>query len=125
MARYDVGGSLDDAFGSFGKVTTGFVDPYPHYTEWGATAVTVQPDGKIIAAGFGQWPDFFGGLPMPALARYLGANQQSPLASLSIAPTSLASGDAATGTVRLAATQISGSRSPLISRCAASTVLLE
>jgi uncharacterized delta-60 repeat protein len=105
LARYDAGGSLDFTFGSLGKVTTGF--DFPNYTEWEVRAITVQPDGKIIAAGFGQWPGIVGG-PMPAMARYLpGADQHSPLASLSIAPTSVISGEAATGTVTLAVAQTS------------------
>jgi uncharacterized delta-60 repeat protein len=45
LARYDTDGSLDTTFGTNGKVTTGFSD--------GAftTAVAVQSDGKIVAAG--------------------------------------------------------------------------
>jgi uncharacterized delta-60 repeat protein len=50
VIRYDTNGSLDGTFGAGGIVTTGF-------TSGGfesAFAVTVQPDGKIIAAGTGQ-----------------------------------------------------------------------
>jgi uncharacterized delta-60 repeat protein len=41
-------GDLDPTFDSDGKVTTDFGD-----TNEGATAVAVQPDGKIIAVGSG------------------------------------------------------------------------
>jgi uncharacterized delta-60 repeat protein len=57
LARYNPDGSLDTSFGSGGKVTTDFggFDA--------ASAVAIQPDGKIIAAGRSGSGDF-------ALARY-------------------------------------------------------
>jgi len=61
LVRYDPGGTLDTGFGSGGKVTTSLgagIDV--------AFAVAVQPDGKIVAAGYshnGSNFDF-------ALARY-------------------------------------------------------
>ena len=45
LARYLTTGALDPAFGTGGRVTTGFDDPSQ------ALAVVVQPDGKIVAAG--------------------------------------------------------------------------
>lgn len=45
-------GSLDTSFGSAGKVTTGFG---PSNSCDDITAVAVQPDGKIVAAGY-TWP---------------------------------------------------------------------
>ena len=57
LARYNVDGSLDPTFGSGGKVTTDFggFDA--------ASAVVIQPDGRIVAAGRSGGGDF-------ALARY-------------------------------------------------------
>jgi uncharacterized delta-60 repeat protein len=57
LARYNPDGALDSTFGVDGKVTTNFGG------QDGALAVVLQPDGKIIAAGFGGTDDF-------ALARY-------------------------------------------------------
>ncbi|HEX8290372.1 MAG TPA: HYR domain-containing protein [Pyrinomonadaceae bacterium] len=62
LARYDTGGALDGSFGAGGKVRT----PFPGYPATAgdfsrATAVALQPDGKIVVAGTN--PDFL-------LARY-------------------------------------------------------
>jgi uncharacterized delta-60 repeat protein len=46
LARYNTDGSLDTSFGIGGKVTTSFSGTYDE-----ATAVVIQSDGKIIAAG--------------------------------------------------------------------------
>ena len=43
------GGQLDEGFGTGGKVTTNI---NPSYDEWGYSTV-VQPDGKILVAGYG------------------------------------------------------------------------
>jgi uncharacterized delta-60 repeat protein len=63
VVRYNVDGTLDTSFGSGGKVTTDFGGNYDI-----AGAVAIQPDGKIVAAGYaylsGSKADF-------ALARYL------------------------------------------------------
>jgi uncharacterized delta-60 repeat protein len=47
LARYNSDGTLDASFGSGGKVTTAF-------ESWGASvsAVVIQGDGKIVAAGY-------------------------------------------------------------------------
>jgi uncharacterized delta-60 repeat protein len=61
LARYNSDGSLDTSFGSGGMVTTDFGSENDR-----ASAVAIQRDGKIVAAGFamvGGYPDF-------ALARY-------------------------------------------------------
>src|SRR5439155_909088 len=63
LVRYNADGSLDTSFGTGGKVTTSFgsVDDK-------AIALVLQPDGKLVAAGYsynGTDTDF-------ALARYLG-----------------------------------------------------
>ena len=46
LARYNTDGSLDISFGNGGKVVT------PIGTRAGVSAVAIQPDGKIVAAGF-------------------------------------------------------------------------
>jgi uncharacterized delta-60 repeat protein len=43
LARYNPNGSLDPSFGGSGTVTTA--------TGYGATALVLQPDGKLVAAG--------------------------------------------------------------------------
>ena len=47
LARYNANGSLDQSFGSGGKVRHDFTAQYVEY----ATAVAIQPDGKIVVAG--------------------------------------------------------------------------
>lgn len=62
LVRYLSTGALDTSFGSAGKVTTAIGDGGDY-----ATAVALQPDGKIVAAGYcsnGTNDDF-------CLARYL------------------------------------------------------
>lgn len=64
LARYNVDGSLDQTFGSGGKLTTAF--------ETGGNAthdLAIQADGAIVAAGTGT----IGGVSQFALARYLAA----------------------------------------------------
>lgn len=48
LARYNIDGSLDPTFGSLGRVTTDFSNRGNDKIE----ALALQPDGKIIAAGF-------------------------------------------------------------------------
>lgn len=64
LARYNADGSLDTAFDSDGKVITSFTNSYDI-----APAVALQPDGKIVAAGYAfvnsSNEDF-------AVARYVG-----------------------------------------------------
>lgn len=57
LARYDPNGSPDRTFGEGGVVTTRFLGEGA-----AANALTLQPDGRIVAAG---WAD-----GLPALARY-------------------------------------------------------
>src|SRR5215470_20040936 len=52
LARYNTDGSLDASFGNGGKVTTIF----PNAVRSGAHAVVLQPDGKIVAAGWTYSP---------------------------------------------------------------------
>lgn len=49
LSRYNDDGSLDSSFGDNGKVLTDFD---PAATNEGAQAAALQPDGKIIVAGF-------------------------------------------------------------------------
>jgi uncharacterized delta-60 repeat protein len=48
LVRYNINGSLDQAFGTGGKVTTSFCADCYYAT---ASAVVVQTDGKIVAVG--------------------------------------------------------------------------
>lgn len=55
LARYNLNGSLDTTFGAGGKVTTAIstsasADSFFHYADT-ATAVVIQPDGKILVGG--------------------------------------------------------------------------
>ncbi len=61
LARYNINGSLDGAFGTGGKVTTDFGNPDDE-----VFALVLQPDGKLVAAGSTQ----AAGVYDFALARY-------------------------------------------------------
>lgn len=63
LARLNPDGSLDGSFSGDGKQTTSFNDDDPTT----ASAVALQPDGKIVAAG-----TIFGGEHNVAIARYEG-----------------------------------------------------
>jgi uncharacterized delta-60 repeat protein len=56
LARYNADGTLDTTFGGDGRVTTDVLgSPDPRETSRdGAKSVAIQPDGKIIAAGYTQ-----------------------------------------------------------------------
>ena len=58
VARYNADGSLDTAFGTGGKVTENFGGSFAL-----ATAIALQADGKIVAAGYV-------GTPAPATSRF-------------------------------------------------------
>src|SRR5262245_4608612 len=62
LARYNTDGTLDASFGNGGKVTTVF----PNAVRSGAHAIVLQPDGKIVAAGWAYSPSNW----RFALARY-------------------------------------------------------
>ena len=62
VVRYNTNGSLDTSFDNDGKVITDFVKFFDE-----AQAVTIQADGKIVAAGFAETADFGTAF---ALARY-------------------------------------------------------
>ena len=67
MARYLPDGSLDRTFGADGKVISDF--------GWrGAFALTLQPDGKLVAAGAQD----IGNRPAFALGRYLPNGSLDP-----------------------------------------------
>jgi uncharacterized delta-60 repeat protein len=63
LARYLPNGALDRTFGFGGRVITSFID-----TNAVLTALVIQPDGKIVAAGNAYRT---GGGPTPAMARYM------------------------------------------------------
>src|SRR5207253_6956017 len=48
LARYNADGTLDDTFGNRGEVLAEFIGPGPSY----ASAVAVQPDGKVVILGY-------------------------------------------------------------------------
>lgn len=50
VMRYNADGSLDATFGTGGKVITDFKDYFGYGDE--ATAVAIQPDGKIVTGGY-------------------------------------------------------------------------
>lgn len=93
LARFNTNGTVDTGFGGDGFVVTGFGD----FDE--ARGVLVQPDGKIVAAGYGAGYAF-------ALARYDGGDGAPPpppaSANLSVTQTGTATvsiSDRATYTV--------------------------
>lgn len=49
IARFDSDGSLDNSFGAGGKITTDFNSGYDQIN-----SITLQPDGKILAAGYSE-----------------------------------------------------------------------
>ncbi|MFE2560735.1 calcium-binding protein [Streptomyces sp. NPDC059352] len=80
LARFHPNGAVDTGFGGDGFVVTGFGD----FEE--ARGVLVQPDGKIVAAGYGAGFAF-------ALARYQGGDSTTPpppSADLTVATTGTA-----------------------------------
>src|SRR5215468_84181 len=73
LARYNSNGTLDTTFGTGGKVGTAFASGPISYSQ--AFSVAVQPDGRIVAAGYTEiGACLFNGLEQPcfdfALARY-------------------------------------------------------
>src|SRR5439155_21016656 len=76
LARYNANGSLDDTFGVAGLVLT---DPLGNGSAHEASALVLQPDGKIVVVGTSSFPD---GPSDFALARYEGdANTNTPTGS--------------------------------------------
>ncbi|HYE16313.1 MAG TPA: hypothetical protein VD968_17880 [Pyrinomonadaceae bacterium] len=51
LARYNPNGTLDTAFGGDGIVTTDFFNSFDY-----ARALAIQPDGKIVVAGYADLP---------------------------------------------------------------------
>src|SRR6266705_3001538 len=74
FARLKTNGSLDRTFGVGGKVRTSFGD-----LNGGAYGAVLQPDGKIVAAGFQATPT--SKFSEFALARYLGSSGSLALTS--------------------------------------------
>ncbi len=58
LVRYNSDGSLDATFGNAGIVTSDF-GPVPDYFADDATAVMIQPDGKIVVAGDSDGTGYF------------------------------------------------------------------
>lgn len=88
LARYNPDGSLDNSFGSGGIVIT---DIGPAYVYAQAHALTIQPDGRLVAAGSARMSD---GVTQFALVRYnLDGSLDSSFGSGGISTTRIAPGD--------------------------------
>ncbi len=72
VARFHPDGSLDQGFGDFGRVVTTFGDPAA-----AAQSVILQPDGKIVVAGF-SGAGSYSELNDFALVRYDAAGSLDP-----------------------------------------------
>jgi uncharacterized delta-60 repeat protein len=89
LARYNSNGTLDSSFGTSGKVTTDFAGPTDQ-----PTSVALQPDGKIVVAGYA----FISGSYDFALARYVGSGALAP--DIDTAPASLTFGNVTQGSFK-------------------------
>jgi uncharacterized delta-60 repeat protein len=89
LARYNSNGTLDTSFGTSGKVTTDFGGSTDQ-----PTSVALQPDGKIVVAGYA----FINGRYDFALARYVGSGTLAP--DIDTAPASLAFGNVTQGSFK-------------------------
>lgn len=78
LARYNANGSLDQSFGTGGKVTTDLGSTGFGESDAFATAVLLQPDGKIVAVGVKQ--DYGENIAIGyfALARYTASGVLDP-----------------------------------------------
>ena len=70
VARYNTNGSLDKRFGKNGKITTDFFRNVDSIS-----AIAIQPDGRIVVAGFAQLGGAGGTPRVVALARYRSDGQ--------------------------------------------------
>ena len=70
VARYNTNGSLDKRFGKNGKITTDFFRNVDSIS-----AIAIQPDGRIVVAGFAQLGGAGGTPRVFALARYRSDGQ--------------------------------------------------
>src|SRR6185369_15809502 len=70
VARYNADGSLDKRFGKNGKITTDFFRNVDSIS-----AIAIQPDGRIVVAGFAQLAGTGGTPRVFALARYRSDGQ--------------------------------------------------
>ena len=76
VVRYNSNGTLDGSFGSAGKVTTDFAG-----FDDAATSIVIQPDGKIVVAGYATFVGFRDGMAPGrhlALARSNGPGSLDP-----------------------------------------------
>ena len=67
LIRFNPDGSLDSSFGTNGQVLTDFSTPFTNRDDVASTVV-IQPNGKLVAAGYSILGS--GGLPDMAIARY-------------------------------------------------------
>jgi uncharacterized delta-60 repeat protein len=66
LARINPDGTLDSSFGTGGKATTSFGSALSA----GIQTIAFQPDGKIVAGGYGNNPNLSSFIPSITLARY-------------------------------------------------------
>ena len=96
LVQYERDGTLDTSFGAGGTAIT----PFGSWSQ--ATAVTVQPDGKVLAGGIGS-----GAGEDLALARYLDPIPTVPQPAPAISEFSPHSGPVGTG-VTITGTNLAG-----------------
>jgi uncharacterized delta-60 repeat protein len=90
LARYNADGTLDDSFGSFGKLTTDFGDGSV------ATSMAPLPDGKFVVAGLTG--NYLGGTVLISIARYLADSTACPVNTLAALPQSQSFASTGAGT---------------------------
>lgn len=73
LVRYMPDGTLDSGFGTGGLVVLGEGSGMDD----GLSAVTLQPDGKIVVAGY-SWSSFSGGTRTAVVLRFLGSGVLDP-----------------------------------------------
>jgi uncharacterized delta-60 repeat protein len=92
VARFNVNGSIDNSFGTAGKVTAQMGEQDPVMGRFStASALALQPDKKIVAAGFGTYP---GPSNQIGVVRVFG--RPGPVASFDFAPAAPRTGEAVT-----------------------------
>jgi uncharacterized delta-60 repeat protein len=114
LARCNPDGSLDPSFGVGGKVRTSLGD-----LNSGAYGAVLQPDGKIVAAGFN--PTLKDSGVEFALARYLGTSGGTPTPTPTATPTP--TGTPAPTPTPTATPSVTPSPSPSVTPTATPTVM--
>jgi uncharacterized delta-60 repeat protein len=90
LARFNANGSIDSSFGTAGKVTVQMGEQdrgFPPRSN--ASALALQPDKKVVAAGFGTYPEASNQI---GVVRVFGG--PAPVASFDFAPAAPKTGEA-------------------------------